>query len=155
MLFKDIKQNHIIHILDKEEMKYFQSKALSVSFPRMSMAQNGTTQSVVDVNIELDGKTATYSIPEHLSITYAGNLILSTDAEGLSREIEIMKNNAEQILCSVDKQKKIVEKASDLLVQLNPSFREKKNIEERFNKIETGMTEMKNMLSGFIKEFNK
>lgn len=155
MLFKDIKQNHIVHILDKEEMKYFQCKALSVSFPRMSMAQNGTTQSVVDVTIEMDGKTATYSIPEHLSITYAGNLILSTDSDGLSREIEAMKNNAEQILCSVDKQKKIIEKASDLLVQLNPSFREKKDIEERFNKIESGMTEMKNMLSGFIKEFNK
>lgn len=154
MLFKDIKQNHVIHILDKENMKYCQCKALSVSFPHMAMGQNGT-QSVVDINIEMDGKTATYSIPEHLSITYAGNLVLATDSECLSREVESMKNTAEQIICSVDRQKKVIEKASELLVQLNPSFREKKNIEDRFNKIESNMTEMKNMLSGFIKEFSK
>lgn len=155
MQFKDIKQNHTIHILDKEEMKYYQCKALSVSFPHMTMGQNGTTQSVIDVTIEMDGKTATYSIPEHISITYAGNLVLSTDSDGLSREIESMKNTAEQILNSVDKQKKVIEKSSELLIQLNPSFREKKNIEDRFNKIETGMSEMKDMLSSFIKEFNK
>lgn len=155
MLFKDIKQGHTIHILDKEEMRYMQCKALAVSFPHMAMMQNGGTQSVVDVNVEMEGKTATYSIPEHLAVTYAGNLVLSTDAEGLSREVETMKNTAEQILCSVDKQKKVIDKASDLLVQLNPSFREKKNIEDRFNKIENNMEEMKNMLSGFIKEFSK
>ena len=34
---------------------------------------------VVDVTIELNSKTATYTIPENLSITYAGDIVLSTD----------------------------------------------------------------------------
>lgn len=152
MMFKDIKQNYHVHILDKEQVKYMKGKVISVSFPRMMMTQSGAQQ-VVDVTIDCEGKTATYSIPEHLSVTYAGNYVLSTTLDNLSKEVESMKHTAEQIINSVDKQKEIVEKASHLLVELNPSFKEKKDIEERFNKIENNMTEMKSMLSSFIREF--
>lgn len=152
MTFKDIKQNYRIHILDKNEIKYMEGKVLSTSFPRMMMIHNGT-QSVIDITIECEGKTATYSIPEYLSVTYAGNLVLSTNKENIAKEVESMKHTAEQIIDSVDKQKEIIEKASHLLIDLNPSFKEKKDIEDRFNKIETNMTEMKNMLSSFIREF--
>lgn len=151
-MFKDIKQNYPVHILDKERVKYMKGKVISVSFPRMMMMQGGAQQ-VVDVTIECDGKTATYSIPEHLSVTYAGNHVLSTTVENLAKEVESMKQTAEQIINSLDKQKEIVEKASHLLIDLNPSFKEKKDIEDRFNKIESNMTEMKNMLSSFIREF--
>jgi hypothetical protein len=34
---------------------------------------------VVDVTIEANSKTATYSIQENLSVTYAGDVVLSTD----------------------------------------------------------------------------
>lgn len=152
MMFKDIKQNYHVHILDKNDVKYMEGKVISASFPHMMMTQNGT-QSVVDVTIECEGKTATYSIPEHLSVTYAGNLVLSTTKENIAKEVESMKHTAEQIIDSVDKQKEIIEKTSNLLIDLNPSFKEKKDIEDRFNKIETNMTEMKNMLSSFIREF--
>lgn len=152
MMFKDIKQNYNVHILDKEHVKYMKGKVISVSFPRMMMMQGGAQQ-VVDVTIDCDGKIATYSIPEHLSVTYAGNYVLSTTVEHLAEEVESMKHTAEQIINSIDKQKEIVEKSSHLLTELNPSFKEKKDIEDRFNKIETNMTEMKNMLSSFIREF--
>ena len=152
MMFKDIKQNYPVHIFDKNDVKYMEGKVISVSFPRMMMTQNGT-QSVIDVTIDCGGKTATYSIPEHLSVTYAGNLVLSTAKENISKEVESLKHTAEQIIESVDKQKEIIEKSSKLLIELNPSVKEKKDIEDRFNKIETNMTEMKNMLSSFIREF--
>ena len=38
---------------------------------------------VIDVTIESNGKTATYTIPENLSVTYAGDIVLSTDKQGL------------------------------------------------------------------------
>ena len=115
MLFKDIKQNYPVYILDKQDLSVIQGKATSVSFPRMDMNPKiGKTEMVVDVTIEVNGKTGTYTIPENLSVTYAGNLVLSTDKQGLSGEIEAMKNNAEQILASVDRQKEILNKASSL-----------------------------------------
>ena len=164
MLFKDIKQNYPVFILDKQELKILQGKVLSAAFPRVDMNGGVKTnnfsptnptgaQMVVDVTVEADGKTATYAIPENLSITYAGNMVLSTDREGLSREVEAMKNAAEQILSSVDRQKDIVEKSSALLAELNPAYRDKMQTEERFGEIESSVSEMKEMLSNFIKEF--
>lgn len=152
MMFKDIKQNYQVYILDKNTIEYKEGKVNSVSFPRMMMTQSGT-QSVIDVTIESEGKTATYSIPEHLSITYAGNIILSTTKENIAKEVESIKNSAEQILESIDRQKEIIDKSTRLLTDLNPSFKEKKEVEDRFNRIETDVADMKNMLSNFIKEF--
>jgi hypothetical protein len=58
---------------------------------------------VIDVTIESNGKTATYTIPENLSVTYAGDIVLATDKQGLIAEVESMKNTAEKILESVPK----------------------------------------------------
>ena len=160
MLFKDIKQNYPVYILDKQDLSVIQGKATSVSFPRMDMNPKiGKTEMVVDVTIEVNGKTGTYTIPEGLSVTYAGNLVLSTDKQGLSGEIEAMKNNAEQILASVDKQKEILEKSSSLLAELNPVYKEKQETEKRFGSIETQVSdvkksvdEIKSLVSSLLKE---
>lgn len=161
MLFKDIKQNYPVYILDKQDLSVIQGKATSVSFPRMDMNPKiGKTEMVVDVTIEVNGKTGTYTIPENLSVTYAGNLVLSTDKQGLSGEIEAMKNNAEQILASVDRQKEILNKASSLLAELNPVYKEKQETEKRFGVIETQVSEVKksvdeikDLVTSFLKEF--
>jgi hypothetical protein len=159
MLFKDIKQNYPVYVFDKQELKFMEGKVTSISLPRMNMGgqmpmmgQNSANM-VVDVTIDAGGRSATYTIPENLSVTYAGNLVLSTERDGISREVEAMKNAAEQVLNSVDRQKDIVEKTTALLVELNPVYKEKRDTEERFNKIESSVSEMKNMLSSFIREF--
>ena len=155
MLFKDLKQNYPVHIFDKQNVEYIQGKVTSVSLPRMQMPNMNSLNNsmVVDITIDAGGRSATYTIPEGLSITYAGNLVLSVEVDGVLKEIEAMKNTAEQVLNSVEKQKEIKKKTCELLVELNPVYKEKKDTEERFNKIETSVSEMKNMLSSFIREF--
>lgn len=157
MLFKDLKQNYPVHIFDKQNVEYIQGKVTSVSLPRMQMPNmnmNSLNNSmVVDITIDAGGRSATYTIPEGLSVTYAGNLVLSVEVDGVVKEIEAMNNTAEQVLNSVEKQKEIKKKTCELLVELNPVYKEKKDTEERFNKIETSVSEMKNMLSSFIREF--
>lgn len=74
LLFKDIKQNYPVYILDTQEFSLIQGKATQVSFPRLEMNQKtGKTEMVVDVTIEANGKMATYAIPESHSVTYAGH----------------------------------------------------------------------------------
>lgn len=75
LLFKDIKQNYPVYILDTQEFSLIQGKATQVSFPRLEMNQKtGKTEMVVDVTIEANGKMATYAIPESHSVTYAANM---------------------------------------------------------------------------------
>lgn len=53
LLFKDIKQNYPVYILDTQEFSLIQGKATQVSFPRLEMNQKtGKTEMVVDVTIE-------------------------------------------------------------------------------------------------------
>lgn len=47
----------------------------------------------------------------------------------------------------------LLAKAPGLLAELNPVYKEKQETEKRFSKIEDTIAEMKDMLSGFIKEF--
>lgn len=114
----------------------------------------GQSQMVVDVTIESNGKTATYTIPENLSVTYAGDIVLSTDKQGLAAEVESMKSTAEKILESVPKQQEVVEKATTLLADLNPIYKEKKETEQRFAKLEQSISRMESTVTNFINSFN-
>lgn len=152
MIFKDIKQNYPVYILDKQEVTLTQGKVTSVSFPHVdtnmpSYNSVSNLQMVVDVTIEANGKAATYTIPESLSITYAGNLILSTDKQSLINEVEALKNGAEQVLASVEHNKTIVEKASALLSEMDPVYKEKQETEKRLTKMEGDVSEINKMLS--------
>lgn len=109
---------------------------------------------MVDVTIEVEGRTAVYTIPENLAVTYANNLVLSTDREGIAREVEAAKATAEQVLNSIDTQKAILKKANDLLAELNPAFKEKKATDERFNRIEGDMSELKGMVKDLLTKLN-
>lgn len=151
MLFKDIKQNYSVHILDKDKLTLSDGKAITVGFPRYDLTAKST---VVDITLDVNGSTATYAIPESLSVTYAGNLVLSTDKEGLVREIEAMKTSAEQILASVDHQKEVIEKSSALLSELNPQFKEKQETEKRFANIESSVHKIEELVTNFINNFN-
>jgi len=161
MLFKDIKQNYPVYILDKQEFCITQGKATAVSFPRIEMNQKiGRSEMVIDVTVEANGKTATYAIPENLSVTYAGNIVLSTDKQGLTGEVEAMVASADQVIASVTHAQKIKDKAPAILADLNPVYREKQETEQRFGKIEGSISEMKGlmqsqqkMLEDFIKKF--
>ena len=156
MYFKDLKQNYPVYILDKQTLTLTQGKAVAVGFPRMEMSPAaGKSGMVVDVSIVADGKTANYVIPENLSVTYAGNLVLSVDRQGLAGEVESMKVTAEQAIASVEQQKQILEKSTTLLAELNPTYREKQETEQRFSKIEASMGELKDMLSRLLNSGNK
>lgn len=151
MQFKDIQPLQPVHILNKQDMTYIKGKVTNKGFPRMpSNFKPGQNTMVVDVTIEADGKTATYEIPENLSITYANNLVLSTDSAGLIGEVESMKNTAEQILQSVEQQQKILDKSKELLAELNPAFKDKRETDERLSKMETSIKKMEEMLTRFV-----
>lgn len=85
MAFKDVKQNYSVYILNKQDITITDGKVISVGFPHLDLNTKpamGQSQMVVDVTIEANSKTATYSIPENLSVTYAGDVVLSTDKQG-------------------------------------------------------------------------
>lgn len=161
MTFKDIKPNHTVFILDKQELSVMHGKAVNVGFSRLEVNPNtGKSEMVIDVTIEVGGKTTPYVIPENLSVSYAGNLVLSTNEIGLANEVKSMQIAADQYFAAESYQRKVKEKSPSLLADLDPMYRDKQETEKRFGKIEGSISEMKDlmktqqkMMEEFIKKF--
>lgn len=156
MLFKDLKIGYQVYILHKgEDIKVCIGKVTAVSPPRFPQTQSNfqAMQMVVDVTIDEEGTSKTYTTPDSLSVTYAGNdLVIATEREGILREIETIKAHNEDELSKVAHRRMIVTQCEKILSEWNPVFKERRETEERFNKLETSMIDLKSMLSGLIKE---
>lgn len=152
--FKDIQSNHPVFILNKQDLTVTQGKVINAAFARVDNS-NGMPQMVRDIDIEMNGKIATYSIPENLSITYAnkGDVVIATERTGLANEITAMRNTAKQVLESVDRHKAVIEKADALLADLDPAFKEKAEHDKKLSQMEKELKDLKDMMSNFIKEF--
>lgn len=156
MLFKDLKIGYQVYILHKgEDIKVCIGKVTAISPPRFPQTQSNfqAMQMIVDVTIEEEGVSKTYTTPDSLSVTYAGNdLVIATEREGILREIETIKTHNEDELSKVAHRRMVVTQCEKILSEWNPVFKERRETEERFNKLETSMTDLKSMLSGLIKE---
>lgn len=152
--FKDIQSNHPVFILNKQDLTVTQGKVINAAFARVDNS-NGMPQMVRDIDIEMNGKIATYSIPENLSITYAnkGDVVIATERSGLANEVTAMRNTAKQVLESVDRHKAVIEKADALLADLDPAFKEKTEYDKKLSNMEKELKGLKDMMSNFIKEF--
>ena len=123
-IFKNIQKNQTVYILD--------TKAL-----QLKEAQVKDNQPHIG---------STYTIPEQLSVTYAADLVLSTEREALSAEVERMKQAAEQQLANTERNKQTVERAEQLLAELNPHIRERQETERRFKSIEGDISGIRGMM---------
>lgn len=159
MLFKDLKAGYPVYFLDKNETKYYQGKVISVAVPRYDSSQIGISQQatslVVDITIEANGATRTYTIPETSTLTYAANIVLSTDKDGIVREVEAMKSASEEALAKVEIHKQTVANCNQLLEELNPIFAEKRAQDKRIEGIENEVKSLGAVLRDFINEFKK
>ena len=151
MTYRDTKINDTIYILDKDKMVLQQGRVTATS-PHVNNTYNtmAAGQMMRDIAIEVDGKNATYTIPENLSVTFAGSIVLATSQQGLSSEIERMKSEAEQALAMMEHHKMVIERSSGLLAELNPHVREKMENERRFKSIESDMSGIKTMMQQLL-----
>ena len=154
MLFKDLKIGYPVYIFHKDgEKRITQGKVTAISPSRLPQTPSlQTMQMVVDVTIDDGGSSRTYAIPDNTSVTYTNGLVLSTDREGVIREVEILKNQCAEELAKIEEYRKSVSECEKILTEWNPAFREKRETEERFSKLETSMSDLKSMMSGLIKE---
>lgn len=151
MTYRDIKINDTIYILDKDKMVLQQGRVTATT-PHVNNTYNtmAAGQIMRDIAIEVDGKNATYTIPENLAVTFSGNIVLATSQQGLSSEIERMKLEAEQALAMMEHHKMVIERSSGLLAELNPHVREKMENERRFKSIESDMSGIKTMMQQLL-----
>lgn len=158
MQFKDIKSGYPVYFLDRESVEAYQGKVVSVAVPRydaptFGQMQSPTSSMVVDVTIEANGSTKTYTMPEASETAYAGSLAISSDKPTLLREVEAIKSAREDALGKMDKYKEDLSRCESILESWNPAFSEKKEQDRRIEGIESEVRSLGTLVKEFISQF--
>ena len=147
MTFKDIKENNVVYILDKNNLQVIKAKVKNSPIPKIDMNKPnlGLSNSslVVDLDLEIDGKVTQYTIPESLEVTYTSTgLVLATESSKLIPEVEAMAKEAKDTLAKEAYFKKVLEKSSGLLAELNPQLKERQETDRRLNLLEDKLSKV-------------
>ena len=152
MTFKDIKQNNTVFILDKNNLKVISAKVINASQPKVDMSKpnscmSGTTL-IVDIDLNIEGKTVSYSIPENLEITYTNTgLVLAIDPNKLVNEVNSLHREAKDQLAKKEYYEEVIKKTPDLMAELNPQLKEKQETDRRLNIMESSISTMQSDIS--------
>lgn len=148
LLFKNAKVGQVVHILDRKTASYQMGKVEQpVTAPHFE--PNNPTL-MVDVTINIDGKTRTFAIPENLSATYAGDLCLATEPSDILTELDQMQIQGEKDLQEVPRIEKMLEAIKEIKEQLNPALKEKKEQDKRMERLEASVQSLKEMFEKFL-----
>ncbi len=147
MTFKDIKENNVVYILDKNNLQVIKAKVKNSPIPKIDMNKPnmGLSNSslVVDLDLEINGKVTQYTIPESLEVTYTSTgLVLATESSKLIPEVEAMAKEAKDTLAKEAYFKKVLEKSSGLLAELNPQLKERQETDRRLNLLEDKLSKV-------------
>lgn len=156
MTFREINKGYNVYMLHKgeDELKAEIGKVVVSTQPRFPQMYNGGAMSgmVMDVTISANGANKTYVVPVDSCVVNAGNIVISTDKDGILREVEAMEAESDDVLNSVEKHKKRKEECEKIKTEWNPQIAEKKEQEERIKSVETEVKGLSTMLKDLIKE---
>lgn len=140
MLFKELKGNYPIFLLDRATLKFEQAKVMNVQPNYQSVNMNR-----IEVNVTIqnkEGKQNTYAVADSEQSAYAGNLFISTSKDCIINEVNALKNASEEVLSKVEEHKQTVEKCKELLAKLDTTFRDQQKTNERLDQMENKLDEI-------------
>lgn len=149
VLFKDVKEGQTIYLFNRNNAEYMEGVVSTV--PTAPHYVPNQAVLMTDVSIRLEDSEKVYSIPENLSLTYAGDWCLATAQQDLLREIELLDAKAEKTINDVPRLEHIREKCKKLKLDLNPQLKAQMDNEKRFEKIEKNMEDISSMFKEFMR----
>lgn len=165
MQFKDIKQGYPVYILHTDKLKAVSGKVVNVSqpyfpqtqsqFPNQQTFSATNTQRMVDLTIEYEGRTNTFSVPETSQVVNAPNMVISSERDGVIREVEAIKSTKEERLKNREKDEEDVKACEEILSDWNPEFAAKKEQDKRLSAMEDKIGSMEEMMKKFFQTFNE
>lgn len=140
-----------MYVLNKHDMEVKQGNIVSKSFPHIN---NTNVEMVVDIVVDIDGKNATYVLPETASVAFNGDNVITPDISVVLTEIANTKRNSEQVIASVPHHNEIIRKANELAETLDPALREKRVTEDRISSLESSVGNIESKIDQLINTLN-
>lgn len=152
-MFSALRQNSTLYVLDKtNEPSLRMASVVSVSAPLQKFNSYNplNPETTVDVNVKFDDGTQMdfKQLPSNLSIANFGTTIVTETKEQMASEVETMLRTSKGIIESIPYHEKVISICDDMLARLNPQIAEKKQMEDRLDKLE-------DMISKLLKASSK
>lgn len=119
-----------VFVLNKNELRFKNGKVVSVSnqYPQYNFQQplNPGNGPVVDMAVEIDGKTETFSrIPLNSTIAEFPDkgVIISETRDGIINEVNVIRSASQTAIDQVEAHKRVVASCEQLLFDLNPQLK--------------------------------
>lgn len=153
-MFNTLGQNSLFYILDKNNKPTL--KIGKVIEAKINPQFYGLANQEMDIKVDVNGETYEFKkIPTNISIVSpSAGIIISDNAEDMTKEFEGTIKTSQQILDSIDYHKAIVNSQDEIFAKLNPKYAKEKeqenklnNLEGRVGNVESGINDIKAMLS--------
>jgi len=161
-MLSGLRQGTPVYVLYKNEPRFAVGKVAQVSNqypPQFNFQQPLNPNNMgmmVDLSIEVDGKTESYPrIPINSSIAEFPDkgVILSETRDGIVNEINVIRNASQTAIDQVDVHKKIIASCDQLLLDLNPQLKHEQEQAGKIAKLEeqlAGMSDQIAALTGML-----
>lgn len=161
-MLSGLRQGTPVYVLYKNEPRFAVGKVAQVSnqYPPQFNFQQPINPSnlgmMVDLSIEVDGKTETYPrIPINSSVAEFPDkgIILSETRDGIVNEINVIRNASQTAIDQVELHRRIIASCDQLLLDLNPQLKHEQEQAGKIARLEeqlAGMSDQIAALTGML-----
>lgn len=146
MIFKDVKQGQTVYLFDRNTVDMKECKVTQVGLSHIDTF-NKQFEMVIDITIDTGNGQQTYTFKDSNEVGYAGQLMITPNRDNVLREIQSLKSQSEETLNKIDQYKQTVEKCNTLLATFDPIYKDKKETDEKFSRLESSINELKELIS--------
>lgn len=153
MNFKELRKGLPVYILNKESMEYTIGKvSQDATPPRLN--NNFGQPMIVDVSIEANSQIKIWTLPADQQIAETqsdSNIVISTDKSTLVSILKSIESECDHYLQGVGATKIKLEKAKKLIADLDITYKQQQQTEERFSHLEQSIEQLNSTLSQILK----
>lgn len=155
MTFKDLKVGDTIYIVEKTNAEAKTAKVISVT-PSVGMPP-GQIGIYIDVTVSTDQGNKVYTVNQDWESAFSNNnnTIVTQNVNVVLQKLRETRKECEDIVSNIDHYKENITKCDNLIASLDPSFREKQEINERFANLESKYSQMLDGQNKILKKLDE
>ena len=157
MIFKELKKGLPVYILNKNTLEYSQGKVIQDATPQRMNPTFGQGL-LTDVSIEAGGVSKIWTLPADQKVAEMQNdsdTIIAIDKSTILAMIKSIHGECESYLEGVPHYEEKLQKAKELISELDQNYKQQQQTEERFTKIEQSIDGIQSALSEILKAVKK
>ena len=158
MFFKDLQKNTPFFVVENNAntFKVHAATLLNVSQPRFENNLQQFSSKVIDLNVSFNNQTLTYTVNENAENTvFAPNgTILIIDQQHLVSQLKSLKLTCENTIKEGEIAKDKVNNIEKSLEEFDITFKEKKETDEKINRLSSQMNEINEKFNVILDKLN-